>query len=325
MLLTTTDPNGATTTYKSYDPLLRPTEIDYPDGGKMTASYTAVQTGVYHYLDSSVHTNTQTLLDGFGRTSRIAVGNGQATNAYYQTDHCYDTNGRLQFQSYRYEGNGWSTPKVCSGAGDSYNYDALGRVTRVMHGDGSSVNYSYNGRATEETDENGVQRITQVDGLGRTAAVCEISSNGNMPNSGSPVNCGLDIAGTGFLTTYAYSLANHTTTVFQGVQTRVFTTDSLGRTVAIQEPEDGPTNYAYAYNSTGLQVQRTRRQANSSDINATTTTTTQYDSLGRVVSVNYMNGSTDLTAFDKTFNYDTPCCWQSYDGATYPKGRLGNL
>ena len=41
------------------------------------------------------------------------------------------------------------------------------------------------------------------------------------------MNCGLDIAGTGFLTTYAYDLAKHKTTITQGAQTRVFQTDSF--------------------------------------------------------------------------------------------------
>ena len=46
---------------------MTPTEIDYPDGGKMTASYTANHTGVYHYMTGSTHTNTQTNLDSYGR------------------------------------------------------------------------------------------------------------------------------------------------------------------------------------------------------------------------------------------------------------------
>ena len=37
--LTAIDPNNQTVTYKSYDSLLRPTEIDYPDGGKRIVSY----------------------------------------------------------------------------------------------------------------------------------------------------------------------------------------------------------------------------------------------------------------------------------------------
>ncbi len=195
--LTSVDPNSQTVTYKSYDPLLRPTEIDYPDGGKMVASYTYDQTGVYHYMTASTHTNTQTNLDGYGRLNWVAVQN--ASGGYYWNNYCYDGDGNVQFAAYRFT----SGTIVCSGAGDAYTYDALGRVLKITHGDSSTVTYKYTGRATQLTDENGVSRIVQVDGLGRPTAVCEIS--GTALQGVSPVNCNLDITGTGFLTTYAYS------------------------------------------------------------------------------------------------------------------------
>jgi RHS repeat-associated protein len=310
----TTDPNGAVTTYNNYDWAGRPGIIDYSDGGQESHSYSSNQTGEGHTIGDGRLTDRETLVDGYGKLSRVAVLNG---NGYYQTDYCYDANGRLKFQSYVYSGSGWGTPKLCSGAGDTYSYDSLGRLTQVAHSDGTSVNYQYQGRATEVTDENGVSLITQVDGLGRTTGVCEISTNGNMPNSGAPVNCGMDMAGNGFLTNYNYDLVNHKTTVTQGVQSRVFQTDSLGRTILVQEPESGTTTYSYAYSGTGLVVTRKRPRANQGDPNTLTTTTTQYDSIGRVVSVNYDDGTPN-----KTFAYDAACCWNSYDGATNLKGRL---
>jgi RHS repeat-associated protein len=164
--------------------------------------------------------------------------------------------------------------------------------------------YSYSGRATQYTDENGVTRISQVDGLGRTKIVCEISSNGNMPGSGSPVSCGTDIPGTGFTTNYSYTLASPTTTVTQGPQTRTFSTDWLGRTTSVQEPESGLTTYGYSYNSTGLVVTRQRPQANQTSASTLTTTTTQYDSLGRVLTVSYSDGTPT-----KNFTYDKTVSW----------------
>ena len=100
MPLTSVDPNSQAVTYKSYDPLLRPTEIDYPDGGKMVASYTYDQTGVYHYMTASTHTNTQTNLDGYGRLNWVSVEN--ASGGYYSNNYCYDGNGNVQFASYRF-------------------------------------------------------------------------------------------------------------------------------------------------------------------------------------------------------------------------------
>jgi YD repeat-containing protein len=245
MPLTAVDPNNQTVTYTSYDPRMRPTEIDYPDGGKMTASYTANQTGVYQYMTPSTHTNTQTNFDSFGRFNWVAVQN--ASGGYYLNNDCYDANGNIQYAAYRFS----SGSIACSGAGDSYTYDALGRVLTVRHGDTSTITYAYTGRATQVTDENGVSRIVQVDGLGRPTAVCEIS--GTTLQGESPVNCGLDRGGTGFKTTYAYStdttagngLKTTFTSVSQSQQTRVFETDWLGRTSLVTEPESGTTTYSY--------------------------------------------------------------------------------
>jgi RHS repeat-associated protein len=196
-------------------------------------------------------------------------------------------------------------------------------VLQTTHADSSTVTYAYNGRATKVTDENGVSRIVQVDGLGRTTAVCEIS--GSTLLGVAPVNCGLDISGTGFLTQYAYntdySRSNaQEITVTQGAQTRYFETDFLGRTTLVVQPESGVTTYSYAYSGSagyGLTVTRVRPEENQPvGSTNTVTTTTQYDSVGRVVSVNYSDGFTP----SKGFSYDTNAYWAQT--GTNLKGRL---
>ena len=297
--LSTTDANGQVTQIPSYDALLRPTEVEYPDGGVTTFSYSPTWTAV-----NSPATNgtAQTEYDGYGRTSRTAIANGQT--GYYQQDVCYDGNGNAAFKSYRYSGSGFGAGKVCSGGGDTYSYDVLGRVTGVKRSNGETRSITYWGRAKKYVDENGVTRISQVDGLGRLATVCEISSN--TLQGASPTACGTDISGTGYLTTYGHALASHTTTILQGAQTRVFQHDWLKRPILIQEPESGTTTYSYAYNSTGLATTRTKPQANQTSPSITTTTTTQYDFLGRVVSVSYSDGTPT-----KTFAYDAPSAQSS--------------
>jgi YD repeat-containing protein len=290
----TTDPNSAQTVYRSYNSMLQPTEIDYPLG-KTTYAYTPTQLSTYVYQNATVYQDTETLLDSYGRTSRVAIANGQASNPWYQVDYCYDTSGRLQFQSLTYQANGFATAKQCSGSGTSYVYDALGRVTSSTNADGTT-SYSYTGRAVKKTDVNGVTRISQYDILGRISGVCEVVSYSSVIGTppATPATCAMDIAGSGFATKYTYSLANHTTTSSQGggAQTRVFTTDEVGRTTSTTEPERGTTNYTYSYDSTGLQVIRTRAQANQTNPSVLTTTTTQYDSLGRMVGVSYNDGVT---------------------------------
>ena len=302
--LSTTDANGAKTSVASYDSFWRPTEVDSFDSSntqlaKSTASYTQNLIQQNTFQNASTSGETQTELDAYGRVSRSATANGQSTNPFYQQDTCYNANGNMSFVSTRYQGAGFSASKVCTSAGNTFSYDALGRVLSVQHADGTTRSFTYTGRATRLVDENGVTRISQVDGLGRTTIVCEISSNSSMPNSGSPVACGTDIGGTGFTTTYAYTLATPTTTVTQGAQTRTFQTDWLGRTTSVTEPERGTTSYSYAYNSTGLVVTRTRPKANQTSATTLTTTTTQSDSLGRVTSVSYNDGTPT-----KHFAYD---------------------
>ena len=301
---------GQTTQVAQYDPLLRATSVTLPNGGVVTTTYSGNDTIVDQTTGTGSDAVTHTLVDTYGRKSRVAVLNGQSSNPWYQVDYCYDATGLLQFQSMRYQGSGFSganATKQCSGAGTTYSYDALGRMTSSTNADGTT-SWQYNGRAVETTDVNGVQRITQHDLLGRISAICEISSNTLQGDTPGP--CGMDIAGSGFLTTYAYNLATHTTTITQGAQTRVFQTDAAGRTIYTSEPERGVTTYSYTYSATspcagvGLCVTRTRPQANQTNPSVVTTTTTQYDSLGRPLTVIYSDGTPK-----RNYTYDAPVQW----------------
>jgi RHS repeat-associated protein len=296
--------SGQTAQVLQYDRLLRPAVVNYPNGGQTTYHFTDPNTfWTDQPLNGTTTAHFVTRTDGYGRLDRTALYTG---NDWYQVDYCFDATGRLQFQSARYEGSGFSganANKQCSGSGTSYAYDALGRVTSTTTADGTA-HVQYGGRAVETTDVNGVQKIIQHDLLGRITGICEISSNSSMPGSGAPANCNMDIAGTGFLTSYTYDLANHKTTITQGAQTRTFTTDAAGRPSSISEPERGTTNYSYAYNSTGLQVTRTRPQANQTNASVTTTTLTQYDSVGRILRVNYSDGTPQ-----RNYQYDAPANW----------------
>jgi RHS repeat-associated protein len=295
----TTAANGSTTSVY-YDSMLRQTEIDYPDGGKTTFTYAPSQISQFRIMSAGTE-DTETILDAYGRTIRTAIANGQGGGQpWYEQDTCYDANGNVSFKSYRYQASSLTGSPVCSGAGDTYSYDALGRSLAVQHASSplTYLEWAYLGRTTKTVDENGVTKLTQVDGAGRISAVCEVTSV-TLPNSGAPASCGMDIAGTGYLTTYSYSLANHTTTITQGGQQRVFQTDWIGRTTSVQEPESGTTTYSYSSNSTGLVVTRVKPKANQALASIKTTTTTQYDLAGRILSIVYNDGTPT-----KTFVYD---------------------
>src|SRR5580658_5980986 len=196
-------------------------------------------------------------------------------------------------------------------------------ASQRLRANGETRTYAYMGRAKQFSDENGVSRISQTDGLGRLTFVCKIApSTINRQNTGTPASCGTDISGTGLLTTNIYTLATPTTTITQGSQTRTFVSDWLGRPTSVTEPESGTTTYSYAYATSpvvGLTVTRTRPTANQTSASTTTTTTTQYDSLSRVVSITYSDGTPT-----KTYAYDaagSSPSWSDFSQANL-KGRL---
>ena len=326
VLLSQTGMNADQTTVPNYDALLRPTLVKYPiSGAQTTSSYDSpTQTTVASTMNTTQSTKQVTRLDAYGRVVRSAAWNG---SLYYLTDSCYNSRGALQSRSMPYASSSYTGAQNCGG-GDSLTYDALGRTTQVAHADGATTTWTYLSRAVQQTDHTGsnspdVTRITQSDLIGRVVGVCEVSSNTSMPQSGSPAPCGMDVAGSGFLTSYAYDMANHKVTVNQGGQVRVFQTDAAGRPTLTQEPERGQTSYGYAYNSTGLRVIRTRPSANQYNPGVQTTTTTQYDRLSRPVSVSYLNnGSTDPLTPTKTFLYDQPGNGGSIPNAGASKGQL---
>ncbi|WP_263372392.1 RHS repeat domain-containing protein [Granulicella cerasi] len=297
-----TDANNQSVAITGFDSMLRPTGYSFPtelNGAVGTANATLI-----HTVNKTIQTRpmvqgtetTESFYDAYGRLNRTAVE--KSSSNWYLQDTCYDGNGRVSFQSNRYEGNPDSASQNCNTNGVAYSYDAVGRLLSVRTSDPIPVTHVYKGQTEKVSDQNGVTKMYKRDGMGRLVAVCEVSSV-TLANNDAPVDCGMDIAGTGFLTTYAYDLMNHKTTVTQGSQQRVFITDGLGRTTSVTEPESGTTTYSYSSNSTGLIVTRVKPKANQSSASVTTTTTTQYDKASRVISISYDDGTPT-----KYFNYD---------------------
>lgn len=312
LVTSSTDQNGNVTSFL-YDNMFRSTEVDYPDGGKTTSSYPDPNhVTVQRKIDSSRSTSSTTVLDGYGRVSRTALANGEST-PYDQQDSCYDGNGRLSFRSYPYQGNAPNSTATCpntSLAGDTFAYDAAGRTTSVTHSDGKSVTTTYGGLATEITDEgNGstsISRILQKDGLGRLLSVCELySGSALLGGGGTPGTCGMDISGTGFLTSYGYDTLGNLTSVAQGTLTnRSYTYDSLSRRTSETTPEAGTVTYTY--NADSLLATRVRPTPNQGS-STVTTTNYSYDALHRLTGRSFSGDPTNTPA--ATFNYDESNVW----------------
>lgn len=158
---------GLSTSYQYADPLRRPTEADFPDGGYTKLSYTdtAPSPSVTKttLIDSKVTPNvvesTTTVMDGVGHGVQIQLTSDPEGIDY--TDSTYDGLGHLWKQSNPHRSSGLPTDGTTA-----YTYDALGRTTQVIQPDGSATNTSYSGNCKTVTDEIGNSRKSCSDALG---------------------------------------------------------------------------------------------------------------------------------------------------------------
>jgi len=312
-----TDQNSQTTTYKYNDSLARLTETDFPDGGKTTIAYNdapfnastpSPSVTTTRAMNSTTNVTSLVAFDGLGHTVRSVLTSDPDCASGDRTDTTYDGLGRVFSVSNPYCIAGEATSGLTT-----FTYDALGRTTQVTHPDNSTVLTTYSGRATQVQDEgNGTQRVTrisQTDGLGHLSSLCEVASGpfvvppGNstaslIGSAGSPVACGQDIAGTGFLTTHQYDTLSNLLQVNQtGIAPRTFTYDSLSRLLTASNPESGAISYTYDAN--GNLSTKTGPKQNQTGT-ATVTTTYQYDALNRLIQKSYSDGTTAVG-----YGYDT--------------------
>ncbi len=312
-----TDENSNTTSY-TYDNMWRVLTATQPaPAGAITYAYNDTPGNLYaeasQVMSGSQSTAAYTLFDGLGREIAHSTANGQSS--YDKSDICYGARGLKFFTAYPYTASSYNAPQVCSGAGDTFSYDALNRLLLVTHSDSTAINYGYSGAATSVTDEgNGtrsVQKISQVDGLGRLKSVCEVASADlTVGTDKTRVSCGQDIAGTGFLTTYGYDGLSNLTSVAQGsaLNQRTFTYDSLSRLVTTTNPEAGTTCFGTWAGSTCTEnydansnvLSRTRPAPNQTSWTTYVTATFTYDPLNRLRTKTYSDGTTPSV----TLNYD---------------------
>jgi RHS repeat-associated protein len=189
---------------------------------------------------------------------------------------------------------GWSTVK----------HDQGGRVIEVQTfggaglpapwgGNGAStgtVASSYNASEVTVTDQAGKSRKSVTDALGRLVQVYE------------------DPAGVNYLTSYSYDGLNNLVNVYQGIQTRTFVYDSLKRLSSATNPESGTISYDYDANGNLRHKIDPRLLA---DNQTHVTTTYDYDSLNRLTTRSYNDG--------------TPTVSNNYDSAPNGKGRLASV
>jgi RHS repeat-associated protein len=340
-IASSTDANMEVTKY-TYDNMARTVQTNYPDGGQTSVCFTdeggpncteaapPLQIVTSTLISSAVMKSGTTSFDGYGRVTKDALTSDPDGTAYKVT--VYDSDGRV---GTIYNPTRCSTPTVNCGETtwgySTYTYDAMGRTTKVAHSDGTSATTSYTGRATSVQDEgNGtapVQRITQVDGLGRLISVCEVTSSTQLGPGPTPAACGQDIAGTGFLTTYSYDALDNLLAVIQGsLGQRTFAYDSLSRLLCAANPETGTATCpnpdtggytagttGYAYDADGNLISRIRPAPNQTSASTTVTTTYAYDAVNRLTQKSYSDTV-------PTYTNGTPTVMYGYDQTSITMG-----
>jgi len=312
-----TDENLNPTTY-AYDSMWRIQSVTPPaPEGAVTFTYTdtpgTLSVKKQQTINGTSSTTEYDLFDQMGRQVSHAVDNGQSS--YDKSDTCYDARGMKSFVSYPYQTATWNSWPACpiSQPGDTYAHDGIKRTTSVTHSDSTAVTYAYTGAATSVTDEGngtrGVQKISQVDGMGRLFSVCEVTATTlAVGTDHTPAACNQDISGTGFLTTYTYDGLSNLTSVSQGssLNHRTFTYDSLSRVITTTNPEAGTTCFGTWSGSTCLEnydadsnvLSRTRPAPNQSSSTTYVTASYTYDPLNRLRTKTYSDGTTPPVTLD---------------------------
>jgi RHS repeat-associated protein len=318
-----TDENNVTTMY-SYDAMNRLQSSSRAAGSHNLASSigfsypnanTVTKTEI---LNSSIadESNT-TVYDGFGRVSQTQHADPDEGEVLVDTT--YDALGRQDTVSTPYR----SKTDLTAYGLTTYSYDALGRTTQIQNPDNSIATYQYAGATTLATTEsNGSttpEKLTRVDGLGRLTGVCEITATTPPVASDAPASCGMELAGTGFLTSYTRTIFGMTK-ITQGEQTRSFVYDTLGQLTDATNPESGHIHYTY--DPAGNILSKTENAPDSSAATPVSLTFNyQHDALHRLTGKSYASSAGVAAATPAvTYGYDQT----SVDGKTLenPVGRL---
>lgn len=290
------------------DPFYRP--VSQADTLGNTTSFAYSPTTVESALNFNGTISTSDSLvtqDGFGHTIESQTRQSQTSSLFDTVQYVYDVNGRLHSASLPCS---TTAGGPCATSLTTQTYDALGRPLLTTDGGGGTTGTTYpqnkNDVLTAVGPAPGIEhtkgRQYEYDGLGRLKSVCEVLFSGG-------ASCGQSVAASGYLTSYAYSVlpsgGGSQMTVTQGVQTRTFVRDGLGRLVSETNPESGTTTYLYdidgadtcgasGRNSYGDLVRKTDSNGNY--------TCYVYDSLHRVTGVgnNFDNAANPC----RRFRYD---------------------
>jgi RHS repeat-associated protein len=282
-----TDENNQVTHF-TYDSMKRPTTVTRPDNAQITNSYDDTARTITTATPITASSSVRKIVYADGLERGIKTVDADSTGTSYSiTETQYDPVGR----AYKTSNPHNSTAQYWT----ETDFDAVGRVVKTILPDGKQTTFAYATNTGTVTDSTGKQRKAMVDGLGRLLSVYEpdITNNNSLTQQ----------------TSYSYNVLDELLGVSQGVQTRTYGYDNLGRLTSVATPETAGTAYQYQYNDFDLLTQRTDPRG--------VITTYTYDSLNRPYQVSYnVSHSTGVPA--------TPTVTYTY-GTSYAQNNNGRL
>lgn len=292
---TTWDLNNNQTTY-TYDSLLRPLQINTPNGGQTAYTYdSATSTTQNRKINASQTFTAKFLLDSLGRMSQQQVTSDPAGTT--SIDRTYNPNGLLASISNPHRSASNPTDGVMQGT-----YDALNRLTLVTRPDGNTVQAVFSNNCVTVTDEAAKQRKMCLDALGRPVNTFE-------PDSSNALTWETDTS---------YDVFNNAISITEkggsaissDWRVRTFAFDGLSRLTQSVAPESGTTNYLYTTSSGTLCAGEVTQPCRITDARSVTKTLT-YDALNRLTGKSYSDTTSAVT-----YSYDQT----SFSGLTITNG-----
>jgi len=273
------DERGNPTTY-AYDPFGRLKEVHYPDEGQQIITYSDIRDATKPLRftltqvkeESGKTIDTYEYFDGLNRkVQTITLGENKqpiVTRIYYdEMGRIVNTSGPF-FGAITYpQDPPENSPYVQT------TYDYRGRPTHVLspstRPDGYTCDaetiYSYSGFATTITDPDGKQKGETRDYLGRIVKVTEYANTGAQN------------------TTYTYNAAGDLLQINDPLNNTITNTyDTLGRKIAMIDPDLG--SWDYIYDPNGNLLSETNDREGVMVANESTEVDNTYDAMNRVIS-----------------------------------------
>ncbi len=300
-----TDQNGVTTT-TVYDALGRVVSVIGPNDTAVlpTIRYeydllmVPVRTTVHTRIESGQadELTAYSFADGLGRTVQTRSPAEDPSKQVVTGAVEYDVRGLVIKQWVPYLSSASSSyvplnlqPTASNLAAVSYSYDPLGRLLTTTTADGSASSLSYDDWTLTSTNAKGQQTRRMSDAYGRLVQVEEFSANGGSASGGNDADI--------YTTMYTYdTLDNLIQVIDHAGNTSRIAYDSLGRKIAMDDPDMG--HWTYAYDAVDNLVNQT-------DARGVVITFT-YDPLNRLIRKEYADAPLISHLTPVTYTYDDP-------------------